>query len=71
MASQSLKRCGKRWSALPSTPAPWFEERPYKWSRRWYDDPPVDTINYDGGRNPEIHVGSGEWQPLEHTPASI
>jgi hypothetical protein len=46
-------------------PAPRFEERPYKWSRRLYDDPPVGTINYDGGRNPEIHIGNGEWQPLD------
>lgn len=46
-------------------PVPHFEERPYKWSQRWFDDPPVGTINNDGGRNPEIHVGNGEWQPLD------
>jgi hypothetical protein len=45
-----------------------FQERPYKWSQRWFDDPPIGTINYDGGRNPEIHIGSGEWQPLDYTP---
>jgi hypothetical protein len=39
-------------------------EKPYKWSQRWYDDPPIGTINLDGGRNPEIYIGNGEWQPL-------
>jgi hypothetical protein len=48
-----------------SRPAPQFEERTYRWSQRWFDDPPVGTINLDGGRNPEIHTGNGEWQPLE------
>ena len=38
---------------------------PLKWSRRWCEDPPVGTINLDGGRNPEIHIGNGEWQPLD------
>jgi hypothetical protein len=28
-------------------------------------DPPVGTVNLDGGRNPEIYVGNGEWQPLD------
>jgi hypothetical protein len=27
------------------------------WSQRWFDDPPIRTINYDGGRNPEIYIG--------------
>ena len=40
-------------------------QRPYRWSQRWFDDPPIGTINYDGGRNPEIHIGNGEWQPLD------
>ena len=25
-------------------PLPPFEEKPYRWSRRWFDDPPVGTI---------------------------
>jgi hypothetical protein len=29
--------------------------------------PPVGTVNLDGGRNPEIYVGNGEWQPLDDT----
>ena len=40
-------------------------QRPYRWSQRWFDDPPIGAINYDGGRNPEIHIGNGEWQPLD------
>ena len=51
-----------------SRPAPQFEERPYKWSQRWFDDPPVGTINFDGGRNPEIYIGNGEWQPRDRNP---
>ena len=50
-----------------SRPARQFDERPYKWSQRWFDDPPIGTINFDGGRSPEIYVGNGEWQPLDHT----
>jgi hypothetical protein len=44
-----------------------FVEQPYRWSRRWRDDPPVGTINFDGGRNPEIYAGNGDWQRLEPT----
>ena len=44
-------------------------ERPYRWSRRWRDDPPVGTVNYDGGRNPEVYMGNGEWQPLDALPS--
>ena len=43
-------------------------QQPYRRSRRWYDDPPIGTINYDGGRNPEIYVGNGECQPLDDRP---
>jgi hypothetical protein len=42
-----------------------FLEKPYRWSQRWSDDPPVGTINLDGGRNPEIYLGNGEWQPVD------
>ena len=41
-----------------------FVQQPYRWSQRWFDDPRVGTINYDGGRNPQIYLGNGEWQPL-------
>jgi hypothetical protein len=40
-------------------------EKPYRWSQRWYDDPPIGTINYDGGRNPEVYADNGKWTPLE------
>lgn len=26
------------------------------------------SINYDGGRNPEVYVDNGEWQPLDAPP---
>ena len=39
-----------------------LEEQPYKWSQRWFDDPPVGTI-----AGPDIYVGNGEWQPLDET----
>jgi hypothetical protein len=34
------------------------------WHARSVGAHPIGTINFDGGRNPEIHVGNGEWQPL-------
>jgi hypothetical protein len=43
------------------------DEQPYRWSQRWFDDPPIGTINLDGGRNPEIYIGDGEWRPLADT----
>src|SRR4029079_14698662 len=39
--------------------------QPYRSSQRWCDDPPVGTINLDGGRHSEIYVGNGDWQPLD------
>lgn len=42
-------------------------EMPYRGSQRWSEDPPIGTIKYDGGRNPEIYVGNGDWQPLNGT----
>ena len=47
-----------------SSPLRAVRPTPYRWSQRWFDDPPVGTINFDGGRNPEIYLGNGEWQPL-------
>jgi hypothetical protein len=44
-------------------PAPPFEERPYKWSRRWRDNPPIGTIV--SGNERVIYLGNGEWQPLD------
>ena len=42
-----------------------YVQMPYRWSQRWFDDPPPGTINLDGGRNPEIYMGDGNWQPLD------
>ena len=44
-----------------------FVQQPYRWSQRWCDKPPVGTVNLDGGRTPKIHIGNGEWRPLEDT----
>jgi hypothetical protein len=43
-----------------------LEERPYKWSQRWHDDPPIGTIVY--GHERVIYLGNGEWQPLADEP---
>jgi hypothetical protein len=40
---------------------------PYRWSQRWYDDPPIGTIVL--GHERVIYLGDGEWQPLDGTPA--
>ena len=44
------------------------DEYPLRWSQRWFEDPPIGTVNLDGGRNPEIHLGNGNWQPLDEKP---
>jgi hypothetical protein len=44
-----------------------YVQQPYRWSQRWCDNLPVGTVNLDGGRNPEINVGDGEWQPVDDT----
>jgi hypothetical protein len=33
-------------------------ERPYRWSRRWRDDPPIGTIVL--GQDQVIYLGDGE-----------
>jgi hypothetical protein len=38
---------------------------PYRWSQRWYDDPPIGTIVFRHER--VIYLGNGEWQPLDDT----
>ena len=39
-----------------------YLERPYRWSRRWHDDPPFGTMVYGDER--VIYLGNGEWHPL-------
>ena len=41
-----------------------FPEAPYRWSRRWHDEPPVGTEVLLSDGLVEIHVGSGIWQTL-------
>jgi hypothetical protein len=41
-----------------------YEERPYKWSRRWYDDPPPGTEVLLGDGLIEMHVGRGIWETV-------
>jgi hypothetical protein len=49
------KTDGKR---LPAPP-----EKAYKWSQLWYDDRSAGTIVF--GHEHVIHLGNGEWQPLD------
>jgi hypothetical protein len=64
LAAAAHKVNGQRRATLVSP------EQPYRWSQRWYENPPVGTINFDGGCNPEVYVGEGQWQPLNgsHAP---
>src|SRR5262245_1715247 len=38
-----------------------FPEHPYRWSRRWDDDPPVGTQVLLGGGLVEVYLGGGQW----------
>jgi hypothetical protein len=37
-------------------------EKPYRWSQRWFDDPPVGTTVVLGDGLVEVHVGGGVWE---------
>jgi hypothetical protein len=39
-------------------------EAPYRWSRRWCDEPPVGTEVFLGNGLVEVHVGRGIWQTV-------
>ena len=39
-------------------------ETPYRWSRRWSDEPPIGTEVLLGGGLTEIRVGRGIWQTV-------
>ena len=43
--------------------AQFVDEAPYKWSRRWCDEPPVGTEVLGDGLV-EIHLGRGIWQTV-------
>jgi hypothetical protein len=38
-------------------------ERPYQWSQRWSEDPPVGTEVFlrDGRGSVEVYLGGGRW----------
>jgi hypothetical protein len=40
------------------------EEEPGRWSRRWYQEPPVGTEVRLGGGFVEVHVGGAVWQTV-------
>ena len=40
-----------------------YVERPYRWSQRWFDDPPVGTIVL--GHEQVIYLGNGDWKPID------
>jgi hypothetical protein len=40
------------------------DEAPYRWSRRWYEEPPVGT-EVVGDGFADVHVGRGIWQTVE------
>ena len=64
----SHQRCNSRagWERMVSLngSAGGFEERPYKWSQRWFQDPPVGTTVNLGDGMVEVHVGGGLWQTI-------
>jgi hypothetical protein len=39
-------------------------ESPYRWSRRWCQEPPVGTEVLLGGGLVEVHVGRGIWKTV-------
>ena len=40
------------------------EDAPFRWSRRWYEEPPVGTEVLLRDGLVEIHVGCGIWQTV-------
>jgi hypothetical protein len=41
------------------------QEKPYKWSQRWCEDPPPGTTVNLGNGLVEIHIGRGIWQTVD------
>jgi hypothetical protein len=45
-----------------------LEEKPYKWSQRWSDDPPPGTtVNISGRELVELYIGNGIWQTVRRS----
>ena len=71
----SHQRCNARagWEAMVAAAngnGGFVEETPYRWSRRWSQEPPVGTEVFLGGRLVEVHVGRGIWQTTAGAPKS-
>ena len=65
----SHRRCNARagWESMVAAAngnGGFLEETPYRWSRRWCDEPPVGTTVRLGGGLVEVHVGRGIWQTV-------
>jgi hypothetical protein len=41
-----------------------LEEQPYRWSQRWFEDPPPGTTVNLGDGLVEVHLGRGNWQTV-------
>jgi hypothetical protein len=41
-----------------------LEERPYRWSQRWFADPPIGATVNAGDSLVEVHVGNGVWHTV-------
>ena len=48
-----------------------LEETPCRWSRRWFEEPPVGTEVLLGGGLVEVHVGRGIWQAVDAPPVTF
>ena len=41
-----------------------YVEQPYRWSQRWFDDPPVGTTVTLGNGKVEVYAGNEEWHSV-------
>jgi hypothetical protein len=41
-----------------------LEERPYRWSQRWSEDPPPGTTVNAGPGMVELYLGGDQWQTI-------
>jgi len=46
-----------------------IEESPYKWSQRWFTDPPFGTTVNRGKGMVEVYLGNGNWSDPVPRPA--
>jgi hypothetical protein len=50
---------GKRRANLVS------EQKPYRWSQRWFDDPPAGTIVFLADGTADLCIGNAQWLTIE------